>query len=664
MISELNPDGYELTIKQEDTLKAYEWILGLQDKLKNEGKPITVLNLSLGDGYVPNACDNFYNCKNDFLAVQKMNKAGILVVAASENGSHNDAVGMPACLSNTITVGALAAADDPYIAPYSNHSRSLVDILAPGTRIRSAVLVNDAGQPVTDSYDHYSGTSMATPVVSGSFALLIEAYPWLGIDEYKTGLIEMSAKTADRRLTAAGGTGKVFDFTKPVLDFSKFQKPQPRSEKIHIADGQNAGLTTAGSITITSDDPAIIADLEKKQASVIVSGDIKTEGGNAVIAKVGSAEGKFSLAVNGDAAAKDAAIVIDGKSAGIIDILVTHLIRGEQAGILIMEDVVMPKDVPGSDPFSNIRITAYEIEPKNNVIEYAGNPEASDILKRSINYIIRADQHPNGLIDIVDEKDEVWQQKSHGYETANPGQKVYFRLTPIESESFDPDDWYFDIYNKKTGEKLDKTDGGLYFLTVPDGGPVHVYARPVRKPEPPVPYDHAGSFFGPDEMPKTGFSALHPQKLSPQPLSIQYSPTRLTLQLPTLDVMSEIVTVPLTDGEYPVEWLGGSVGMLEGSSLPGEGITVLTGHNHLNTTEAGPFALLSSLDEGDKAMIVDSRGVMQTWRVYESVKIPADGFSSIAGDVKENALVLITCEDESPDGGYLNRRVVLAEQLH
>ena len=96
--------------------------------------------------------------------------------------------------------------------------------------------------------------------------------------------------------------------------------------------------------------------------------------------------------------------------------------------------------------------------------------------------------------------------------------------------------------------------------------------------------------------------------------------------------------------------------------MPGEGITVLTGHNHLNTTEAGPFALLRELETGDSFMITDSRGTMQTWHVYRNAKIPAGGFSRIAGDVKENALLLITCEDESPDGGYLNRRVVLAEK--
>ncbi len=164
-----------------------------------------------------------------------------------------------------------------------------------------------------------------------------------------------------------------------------------------------------------------------------------------------------------------------------------------------------------------------------------------------------------------------------------------------------------------------------------------------------------------DVLPKTGFSALKTQKLSAQPLSVQYKPTHLTIQFPTLDAASDIVTVPFLDGEYPVEWLESSVGMLEGSRVPGEGLTVLTGHNHLNTTEAGPFALLRTLEPGDSFMITDERGVMQTWHVYRSEKIPAGGFSEIAAEVKENALILLTCEDESPDGGYLNRRVVLAE---
>ena len=64
-------------------------------------------------------------------------------MAASGNASEDNAVTVPACLSKTVTVGALAAIDDPYIAPYSNHSRTLIDILAPGSEIRSAALVKD-----------------------------------------------------------------------------------------------------------------------------------------------------------------------------------------------------------------------------------------------------------------------------------------------------------------------------------------------------------------------------------------------------------------------------------------------------------------------------------------------------------------------------------------
>ena len=54
---------------------------------------------------------------------------------------------------------------------------------------------------------------------------------------------------------------------------------------------------------------------------------------------------------------------------------------------------------------------------------------------------------------------------------------------------------------------------------------------------------------------------------------------------------------------------------------------------------------------------------MLTYKVYGNYKIASDGFAEIADNVRENALVLITCEDESVNGGYLNRRVILADLL-
>ena len=62
-------------------------------------------------------------------------------------------------------------------------------------------------------------------------------------------------------------------------------------------------------------------------------------------------------------------------------------------------------------------------------------------------------------------------------------------------------------------------------------------------------------------------------------------------------------------------------------------------------------------------MITSYNNKTQTYSVYGNYKIASDGFAGIAGDVHENSLVLITCEDETIDGGYLNRRVILAEPI-
>lgn len=51
------------------------------------------------------------------------------------------------------------------------------------------------------------------------------------------------------------------------------------------------------------------------------------------------------------------------------------------------------------------------------------------------------------------------------------------------------------------------------------------------------------------------------------------------------------------------------------------------------------------------------------YSVYANYKIAADDFNTITGDLHENTLVLVTCEDESVDGGYLNRRVIFADPI-
>ena len=185
------------------------------------------------------------------------------------------------------------------------------------------------------------------------------------------------------------------------------------------------------------------------------------------------------------------------------------------------------------------------------------------------------------------------------------------------------------------------------------------------------PYGAAGSkpsnrmdfFFLTSDLPKTGFSALHPQELRSRPLNVRYTPTNLAVRIPQLSIESDLLLVPEISGEYPVEWLGDSIGMLEGSALPGKGVMVLTAHNHLNTTENGPFVALGTLNMGDHIFLTDAKKGLYPYQISGNYKIDADGFASIAGDLGENTLVMITCEDEAASGGYLHRRVIFADPL-
>ncbi len=123
------------------------------------------------------------------------------------------------------------------------------------------------------------------------------------------------------------------------------------------------------------------------------------------------------------------------------------------------------------------------------------------------------------------------------------------------------------------------------------------------------------------------------------------------------------MTVPLADDNWQVKWLGEKAGLLEGSALPGQGISVIAAHNTLNNTEYGPFALLSTMGRGDMITVRNKNNELLIYRVYANELLEPDDMqklAAIAGQ-EENALVLVTCENEAAEGGYLNRRAVFAK---
>lgn len=142
-------------------------------------------------------------------AIKRAYEAGVIVVAAAGNeqemgnGYSLDETPMyPAChdgsdgVNRVIGVAASDTIDQK--ASFSSYGFKCVDITAPGISIFSTSVYSPEHQYKGISFDQYyngywSGTSMATPMVSGAIALIEEANPRLN----KVNVINVLLETAD-----------------------------------------------------------------------------------------------------------------------------------------------------------------------------------------------------------------------------------------------------------------------------------------------------------------------------------------------------------------------------------------------------------------------------------------------------------------------------------
>jgi hypothetical protein len=141
------------------------------------GLEVASVNLSLASSATyPSHCDSGPAPDPDAVAFrtafQRLALRGIAATVATGNDASPTSIGMPACVSNAIAVGASDL--DDHMARFGNRGPT-VDLLAPGADHATGATdpMEIPGGPVTS----WAGTSFSAPHVAGAFALLQPQYP-------------------------------------------------------------------------------------------------------------------------------------------------------------------------------------------------------------------------------------------------------------------------------------------------------------------------------------------------------------------------------------------------------------------------------------------------------------------------------------------------------
>ena len=167
--------GYGLSAFDSDIISGLSWVATQSSSFN-----IAAVNLSLGNGVIYNnstSCDQVDpSLKN---AIDSLRTINIATVIAAGNDGSSTGISYPGCISSAISVGAVDNQDNIQTS-FSNSGVSatgvsLPSLLAPGAGVYSSLPGN--------TYGVLSGTSMATPYVTGAIAVLKSEKPGATVDQ-------------------------------------------------------------------------------------------------------------------------------------------------------------------------------------------------------------------------------------------------------------------------------------------------------------------------------------------------------------------------------------------------------------------------------------------------------------------------------------------------
>ncbi|HJQ32321.1 MAG TPA: S8 family serine peptidase [Pyrinomonadaceae bacterium] len=229
-------------------LAGYQYAL----KLKQRGVNLRVLNNSYGGAGFSQAA---------FDAIQSLSSAGILFVAAAGNEATDNfsAPHYPSGydLPNVISVAATNSGDG--LSSFSNFGARLVQLAAPGSGVLSTTPRNYSSQNTGiigangSTYSVFSGTSMATPHVTGAAALVCAAKPGISMSELRGVLLYsgdpvgalFDKTTTGRRLNVANAIASALenDTTPPATPTLQVAPQAGRAVQVTWTEPGDDGMT-------------------------------------------------------------------------------------------------------------------------------------------------------------------------------------------------------------------------------------------------------------------------------------------------------------------------------------------------------------------------------------------------------------------------------------
>lgn len=186
------PNGVARELTPSAVAAAVLWASGIDPDGPDVGPPppdppVDVISISLGTSP---PSDQVLPVIDD--AVLEAWRRGILVFAAAGNAGRDTAISAPANGPCAIAVGSVD--EDREVSGFSNYDDDArrIDLVAPGGRGSSGMGVWSTLPG--DRYGPMTGTSMATPFVAGSAALLASQYPAWSHEE----ILDQLFRTAER----------------------------------------------------------------------------------------------------------------------------------------------------------------------------------------------------------------------------------------------------------------------------------------------------------------------------------------------------------------------------------------------------------------------------------------------------------------------------------